>query len=132
MAAPIRPLLRLFAGNAANTATLSALLPAAIRAFFAVYWLRQYARCYASHFPLAKKYHICRRQMSIPPLHSWRGGGRQAGGEVKGGRQAGGEVKGGRQAGDEVKGGRQAGGEVQRPRFEVQNLFRFFELELVQ
>ena len=34
MAAPIRPLLRLFAGNAANTATLSALLPAAIRAFF--------------------------------------------------------------------------------------------------
>ena len=34
--------------------------------------------------------HICRRQMSIPHLHLWRGGGRQAGGEV---RQAGGEVK---------------------------------------
>ena len=28
--------------------------------------------------------------MSIPPRHLWRGGGRQAGGEVK---QAGGEVK---------------------------------------
>ena len=29
-------------------------------------------------------YHICRRQMSIPPRHLWRGGGRQAGGEVMG------------------------------------------------
>ena len=27
--------------------------------------------------------HVCRRQMSIPPRHLWRGGGRQAGGEVK-------------------------------------------------
>ena len=27
--------------------------------------------------------HICHRQMSIPHLHLWRGGGRQAGGEVK-------------------------------------------------
>ena len=27
--------------------------------------------------------HICRRQMSIPPRHLWRGGGRQAGGMVK-------------------------------------------------
>ena len=27
--------------------------------------------------------HICRRQMSIPHLHLWRGGGRQAEGEVK-------------------------------------------------
>ena len=27
--------------------------------------------------------HICRRQMSIPHLHLWRGGGRQARGEVK-------------------------------------------------
>ena len=27
--------------------------------------------------------HICRRQMSIPHRHLWRGGGRQAGGEVK-------------------------------------------------
>ena len=26
--------------------------------------------------------HICRRQMSIPPRHLWRGGGRQAGGKV--------------------------------------------------
>ena len=26
--------------------------------------------------------HICRRQMSIPHRHLWRGGGRQAGGEV--------------------------------------------------
>ena len=26
--------------------------------------------------------HICRRQMSKPPRHLWRGGGRQAGGEV--------------------------------------------------
>ena len=26
--------------------------------------------------------HICRRQMSLPPRHLWRGGGRQAGGEV--------------------------------------------------
>ena len=55
--------------------------------------------------------HICRRQMIIPPRkinyarnagvspprHLWRGGGRQARGEVK---QAGGEVK---QAGGEVK-----------------------------
>ena len=70
------------------------------------------ARRGGRHFPRAKKYHICRRQMSIPPLHSWRGGGRQAGGEVKGGRQA--------------------GGEVQRPRVGIQNLFRFLELELVQ
>ena len=27
--------------------------------------------------------HICHRQMSIPHLHLWRGGSRQAGGEVK-------------------------------------------------
>ena len=27
--------------------------------------------------------HICHRQMSTPPRHLWRGGGRQAGGEVK-------------------------------------------------
>ena len=27
--------------------------------------------------------HICHRQMSIPPRHLWRGGGRQAGGEVR-------------------------------------------------
>ena len=33
--------------NTATRATLSALLPAAIRVFLAVYWLRQYARCYA-------------------------------------------------------------------------------------
>ena len=41
--------------------------------------------------------------MSIPPRHLWRGGGRQAGGEVK---RAGGEVK---RAGGEVK---RVGGEV--------------------
>ena len=35
--------------------------------------------------------------MSIPPRHLWRGGGRQAGGEVK---RVGGEVK---RAGGEVK-----------------------------
>ena len=35
--------------------------------------------------------------MSIPPRHLWRGGGRQAGGEVK---RAGGEVK---RAGGEVR-----------------------------
>ena len=53
-------------------------------------------------FPLAKSitsavgrcpyprqiYHICRRQMSIPPRHLWRGGGRQAGGEVQNTNQA--------------------------------------------
>ena len=33
-------------------------------------------------------YHICRRQMSIPPRHLWRGGGRQAGGEVQNTNQA--------------------------------------------
>ena len=42
--------------------------------------------------------------MSIPPRHLWRGGGRQAGGEVKRAgdevKRAGGEVK---RAGDEVK-----------------------------
>ena len=54
--------------------------------------------------------HICRRQMSIPPRHLWRGGGRQAGGEVK---QAGGEVK---QAGGEVK---RAGREVKQAGREV-------------
>ena len=40
--------------------------------------------------PHRKICHICRRQMSIPPRHLWRGGGRQAGGEVK---RAGDEVK---------------------------------------
>ena len=33
--------------------------------------------------PHRQIYHICRRQMSIPPRHLWRGGSRQAGGEVK-------------------------------------------------
>ena len=31
--------------------------------------------------------HICRRQMFIPHRHLWRGGGRQAGGEVKSQRE---------------------------------------------
>ena len=38
----------------------------------------------AGVFPPRPIYHICRRQMSIPPRHLWRGGGRQAGGEVMG------------------------------------------------
>ena len=43
-----------------------------------------------SHQPSADVYsssplsHISHRQMSIPPRHLWRGGGRQAGGEVWG------------------------------------------------
>ena len=39
--------------------------------------------------PPRQRFHICLWQMSIPPRHLWRGGGRQAGGEV---RQAGGAV----------------------------------------
>ena len=42
-------------------------------------------------FPHRQIYHICRRQMSIPPRYLWRGGGRQAGGEV---RELGIEIKG--------------------------------------
>ena len=38
--------------------------------------------------PPRQIYHICRRQMSIPPRHLWRGGGRQAGGEVQNTNQA--------------------------------------------
>ena len=41
--------------------------------------------------PHRQIYHICRRQMSIPPRYLWRGGGRQAGGEV---RELGIEIKG--------------------------------------
>ena len=33
--------------------------------------------------PPRQIYHICRRQMSTPHRHLWRGGGRQAGGEVQ-------------------------------------------------
>ncbi len=33
--------------------------------------------------PPRQIYHICRRQMSIPPRHLWRGGGRKAGDEVQ-------------------------------------------------
>ena len=38
--------------------------------------------------PPRQIYHICRRQMSIPPRHLWRGGARQAGGEVQNTNQA--------------------------------------------
>ncbi len=38
--------------------------------------------------PPRQIYHICRRQMSTPPRHLWRGGGRQAGGEVQTTNQA--------------------------------------------
>ena len=41
--------------------------------------------------PHRQIYHICRRQMSIPHRYLWRGGGRQAGGEV---RELGIEIKG--------------------------------------
>ena len=40
------------------------------------------APCQGASFP-RQICHICLRQMFIPPRHLWRGGGRQAGGEVK-------------------------------------------------
>ena len=36
----------------------------------------------AGVFPPRQISHICRRQMSSPPRHLWRGGDRQARGEV--------------------------------------------------
>ena len=75
-----------------------ALLPAAIRAFVALFRYRSIralgARgctsftpgCILAHFQGAHSHHkishICRRQMSTPHRHLWRGGGRQAGAEV--------------------------------------------------
>ena len=75
-----------------------ALLPAAIRAFVALFRYRSIralgARgctsftpgCILAPFQGAHSHHkishICRRQMSTPHRHLWRGGGRQAGAEV--------------------------------------------------
>ena len=72
-----------------------ALLPLAIRAFFSPYFARwaQYgllaaiARWAIRRLPgvalRLPRAVFWRRQMSISPRHLWRGGGRQAGGEVK-------------------------------------------------
>ena len=75
-----------------------ALLPAAIRAFVALFRYRSIralgARgctsftpgCILAPFQGAHSHHkishICRRQMSTPHRHLWRGGGRRAGAEV--------------------------------------------------
>ena len=65
---------------------LGALLPAAIRALGARGCTSFTPGCILAPFQGAHSHHkishICRRQMSTPHRHLWRGGGRQAGAEV--------------------------------------------------